>query len=335
MKKYNIGIIGAGNIISARHSKVLAGRPDLNVKWVFDINQENRDQITSLFQRAVAIDNINHELTKNTDAVIMTVPVGVRAGFWSRAFEESWAVFCEKPISLDYEDYTNICSRAKKAKSHLFTGFNRRYYHSTKVIQNLKQQGYLDQLEGIILSDCQVWANVGLVKNTFLSNEKLAGGGVLMETGSHSLDQVANMLDLKAPSIDDVEMSKMVDFGETSISGSSSVEFAGRRIPLTFRYSVSYDAMNGVFLKLPNGYIFIEHAPAAIPEFRSRDLQYLYKMDVSSDGITDVDYACMCQWEDFISKLNLNQEPIDYIKEYDKAEFVVKFIDKAYKAAAN
>ena len=173
----------------------------------------------------------------------------------------------------------------------LGTGFNKRSCHATHALKSLHDNGCLNDLEAIHISNCSVWSNTGIAGNWFVSNPELAGGGVLIETGSHLLDQTSYALDLEFDTVQEFQMASLAGYAETEAKGKASVIFDNRRIPLSYRFSVRHNTMNGIFLKVRQGYIRCDTGFSGNLCFLNDRFQKVFDFAIRTSGAHTVEAA--------------------------------------------
>jgi len=329
---YKVGIIGAGNIVKSRHSFAIKKIKNLVVSFVFDINISNANKISKFFLNSFSTNKLNDKLIENIDIILITAPVGVRKIYWEKIFKFKKSVFCEKPLSKNHEEYKWILSMANKSNISLMSGFNRRFYKNTLLLEKLTKNGYFNDLREIILSNSQNWSNTGINGDWYISNPKLAGGGVLIETGSHLLDQVNKILKLKFNSISSIKKVQKEGYTETELSGISFVDFDNKKIPLKFRFGVRGNKYNGIFLVKKNFIIKCNLQPNGSIDILDLKYKKITQFDADNyiDGDDNVNLVSIRQWRQLIENISSNNQE-KKLSEFNDGEFATRFIDEVYK----
>ena len=105
---FTLGIIGAGNVVSANHLPVLEAMPEVQISWITDKDNGRAARVAQAYgiadrDLAGGLDNF-----PKTDAVLMAIPFGVREPYYTALAQRGDAVYVEKPFARD-------CRRASQA----------------------------------------------------------------------------------------------------------------------------------------------------------------------------------------------------------------------------
>jgi len=129
VKKFIVGVIGAGRIGKIHIENLLRNVPEVKLKTVADIKLDNK-----LKQWASEIGNLY--LTTNTseiftdpeiNVVIIASSTDTHSEFIQKAAIAKKDVFCEKPIDVDIERIKKTLEVVDKEQVKLMVGFNRRF----------------------------------------------------------------------------------------------------------------------------------------------------------------------------------------------------------------
>ncbi|MBI5570692.1 MAG: Gfo/Idh/MocA family oxidoreductase [Desulfomonile tiedjei] len=242
-----IGILGAGSVVEQYHLPVLSAMPEVQVEWVCDIVKEQAVALGKTYGVRRSYSDLND--CPEVDIVLVAIPVGVRRPSLEVIFERKWNVFCEKPFAGTAQEHGWIMKRAKEQKVEVGVGMMRRFYDATVLARKLAASGMFGSLQ-------EVWASEGLRQrgtgrdmNWYQANADAAGGGVLMETGCHLVDQVATICSARSYKLEACAMEYRggLDYaarlrGSLEIAQSQTCSF---RIAL----SKTEDIYNGIMLK--------------------------------------------------------------------------------------
>ena len=329
MDKSNIrlGIIGAGNIVNLRHVPAILRCNTFSIEWVYDISKSSAAVIKDKVPECKIITSFDELKRLSVDAVLIAVPVGVRKKYWDLALSKKWHVFCEKPLSTNIEELDYYIHQAQKNNLIITTGFNRRYYQSSNAVRKAIQKGMFSNLQGISISSCLTWTNLGLAGDVYFSDPEIAGGGVLMETGAHFFDQVGALLNLSNPCLEKYSEIRPQNYGEVSACGSASAIFQGRSIPLSFRFSIREELMNGFYFHFPFGYIFLDTVPDKSLKLLDNNFSVIGEINIYANGALTVDEACSIQWSEFFDMINNEQ---GNTLNFETSRFSSELIEQCY-----
>jgi predicted dehydrogenase len=257
MKKYNIGVIGAGMYgkILMRHLKT---EERANITWVNSASegttksaaQEFGVQNWTLDYREILAD-------PNVEAVIIATPPFVHADQLEAALAAGKHVLLEKPIAESRESLGRIVRAVEAAPDRVVLEASCRHTRLTRKFQFIKN--FVDSGR---LGDIYHIHHNHLTRGTFIEynpngawamNKKLAGGGPFADIGVYDLsfhlgllDDVPQLKSLRSFNRNDLRnMSKWVAFSDVEQHGAAWLEFDNG---LTYYY----ERGSGVHAETPN-----------------------------------------------------------------------------------
>ena len=247
-----IGILGAGNVVKDLHLPALVNMPDINIVWVCDKNGEKAHQLANLFSIADVYTDIKD--CSDVDVILVAIPVGWRHQVMPAIYSRRWHAFCEKPFARSLAEFKQYLENARTENVQVGIGLVRRFCPATSLAQKIVQSGLFGRIE-------KVWANEGVrTKRTgqeadfYMFDSHAAGGGVLMETGSHLVDQICTILNVTDFQMDCCIQRKYNGLElETRFQGMVSTD-RQRNIPCLFEVSRLEDLCNGIFIQF-SGFI--------------------------------------------------------------------------------
>lgn len=247
-----IGMIGAGGI-AAEHSDAIANNPDCELSAVCDIDVVRAENIAKLHSATVFTD---YKEIKDVDAVIINLPHYLHCEVSCYFLQKGINVLVEKPMANTVEECDKMIEAAKRSGRKLAVGHVQRYFSATREVKKIIESGRFGKLCMI----CEV-RNTNYLSGRpewFLKKE-LAGGGILMNYGAHSLDRIFYTTGKKVKKVhsvisnplseDDVEINAQILL-ELEDEITASVTYCGCNVP--DEYEISYYFTHGV-VKIKNG----------------------------------------------------------------------------------
>ena len=183
--KIKLGIIGCG-AIAERHLQVLQ-KKDVQLVVAVDANEDTAKHIKEKYRFESSASDYR-QIYNQVNVVINCLPNFLHAPVSIDFLKQGINVLCEKPMALGENEATMMISAAKETGTILSVANVRRFYWSSKEIKKIiseKSMGEvlgIDAEEGFIFS----WKS----KSGFFFDKKKAGGGVLLDMGSHLLDLI-------------------------------------------------------------------------------------------------------------------------------------------------
>ncbi len=297
--KIKIGIVGAGAVTTDLHLPVLVNFPDVELKWICDVDEKRALYLAKLYKIPQVFSNI--EQCSDVDIVLIAIPVGYRPVVMRKILKRGWHVFCEKPFAISLEEHDQYLAEAEKNSLQVGVGLVRRYCPTTVMAKKIVNGGYFGPI-------VEVWANEGLrTKRTgkgtdwYGGDPKIAGGGILMETGSHLIDQIFMILGVTGISLDRCLQWSFngLEF-QTKFVGSLSTNLQ-RDLKCSFEVSRLEDLCNGIFIQLSN---FIIKCGLFFND--SLDLltlsgEHIIRFETDG-GCKTIEKAFYLEWRDFINQ---------------------------------
>ena len=141
-RKIKLGVIGAGRIGKLHAENIIFSIPNAELKAVADIYT---DRIKN-WAHGLGIKNVYSDYREiledpEIDAVMICSSTDTHAQIIIEAAEAGKHIFCEKPIDFDVDHIYQALDAVEKAGVKLQIGFNRRFDHNFRKVQELVKEG--------------------------------------------------------------------------------------------------------------------------------------------------------------------------------------------------
>lgn len=189
MKNPRLAIIGCGAVVTQFHVpalKKLGWKPAVCI----DPIESQAESVARKFKTTWA-EQYTDVLDK-FDAALISAPPAMHKQICTELLKAGKYVLVEKPMALTHSDCTEMIAAQKYKGKSLLVGLMRRYFHAGQWLQKSIQQGMFGTITEFKLYEGGVFS--WPVASDAIWNKKKAGGGVLLDTGSHSLDQLLWLL---------------------------------------------------------------------------------------------------------------------------------------------
>ncbi len=326
-QKLRIGILGAGGVSKDLHLPVLVNMPDVVISWVCDKDEQRARQLAKLFRIPKVFDSI--EKCSDVEIVLVAIPVGYRNGVMHHIFRRGWHAFCEKPIATTLAQLNQYLSEAEKGKAQVGVGMVRRYSGATATARRLIREGCFGGIVEVWASEGSRLKRTGKEDGWYMTDTKASGGGVLMETGSHLVDQMCMILDVNDFKLERCTQKKFKGLElETRFIGCLSTE-KQNIIPCVFEVSRIDDLCNGIFVKFANfalkcGLGF--DSPLEIYSLEGK----LVAQWIVAEGAKTIAEGFFLEWQDFLDQC---KSGIPSQVNADTARVQISLIEQCYKSA--
>jgi predicted dehydrogenase len=188
-----VALVGGGAVVQTMYAPALLRQRGYAIACVVDADPARAAEIEAAFKvrtlsggwEALVADE---RLCAEVDAAVICLPHALHAPAAIALMERGKHILCEKPIAASARDARAMQRVAEDRGVVLSVALLRRFYRKNIVIRELLAAGRLGPLASFELVEGfdYRWPT----KSAFFFDRALAGGGVLMDTGSHALDLV-------------------------------------------------------------------------------------------------------------------------------------------------
>ena len=146
-----IAVIGTG-FIGSVHAKNIARHPGAELVAVNDANFEfaKKAAITTGAKAVADIAEILED--QNVEAVVIGTPTNTHVDYLTRAARAGKAIYCEKPIGLDYAEAVKAVTAVRETGVPVMLGFNRRFDASHAAVKQAVEKGEVGKIEIVQLT---------------------------------------------------------------------------------------------------------------------------------------------------------------------------------------
>ncbi len=188
-----IAVVGCGRI-SQTHLPVMDRLDNVRVKYACDLIEEKAQKAKDEHPK---IENVitDYKIALNdpeVDAVYVLTPNYTHYTVTMDALRAGKHVFCEKPVTVNYDLSEEMAKEAEKQGKLLNIGVVNRYSISVEKLRKLNEEGRFGKLYHVYVSFRSFRSIPGL--GGAFTTKAESGGGVLIDWGVHYLDLVLYIL---------------------------------------------------------------------------------------------------------------------------------------------
>ncbi len=185
-KMIRIGLIGCGAAMQQLHLPAITQLPGIKATWIVDVEMER----AAVLARKYDIPNVTDDYTQVTDvdAVLIGTPHYLHAPMTDFFLDCGVHVLCEKPLAIKISDAERLVTKARDRNLILAVGVFRRYYPISSFLRHAIEIEWLGSVERVDIEEGASY-KWDLQTHSMMERRK-AGGGVLIDTGSHTLDRL-------------------------------------------------------------------------------------------------------------------------------------------------
>ena len=184
-KKIKLAIIGCGAVVEQFHTPALK-----KLKWYpeicFDLNVIQAKKVAKRLNSNPKYSYLQE--INNYDVAIVAVPHCYHKKIAIDLLKMNKHILIEKPIAATLKDAIEIMKYEKISKGKLQVGLLRRYLKSLLWIKNSIKDGLFGNIKNISVFEGGNYS--WPVKSKSFWNKSVSGGGVLIDTGAHTVDLI-------------------------------------------------------------------------------------------------------------------------------------------------
>jgi myo-inositol 2-dehydrogenase/D-chiro-inositol 1-dehydrogenase len=147
-----VAVIGTG-FIGSVHARNIARHPNAELVAVSDVNVEFAKKIAATTGAKAVSDVAEIFNSKEIQAVLIATTTDTHVDFLKRAADAGKAIYCEKPIGLDYAEAEKAVRAVRAAGVPVMLGFNRRFDASHAAVKQAVDRGDIGKVEIVQLTN--------------------------------------------------------------------------------------------------------------------------------------------------------------------------------------
>jgi len=193
MKKHCIAVVGCGRIAQNAHFPAFSKIPELRIKYACDLIEEKAKKVAEEYHAEQVITDYHVALNDpEVETVYVLTPNYAHYMVSMDALKAGKNVFCEKPITVNYQLSCEMAEEAKKQGKLLNIGVCNRYQKSVEMIEAMNAAKELGKIYHVVCSFRSPRSIPGL--GGAFTTKAESGGGVLIDWGIHFLDLILYIL---------------------------------------------------------------------------------------------------------------------------------------------
>ena len=211
--KIRVASIGCGGN-GRGHGRRIAAEPDAEIIGVCDVNE-------AAIQAFRGIDGVDAEVPAFTDhremlamvkpdAVVISTPHTLHFQQIMDSLDAGCHVLTEKPMVCTVEHARKVVARVEETGKHLMVGYQLHFNPVYMYCRNVVQSGELGKVHFVTAHQSQNWYRSQ--KGKWRQDPQLSGGGQLNDSGSHLLDILLWILEMRPE-----EVFAMMDYFDTQV----------------------------------------------------------------------------------------------------------------------
>jgi predicted dehydrogenase len=215
-RRPRVGFLGVGWIGRDRLD-ALGATDVVEVVAIADADAPRGREVAADWPGAVAVPGLDELLELDLDGMVIATPSALHAEQAVAALQRGVAVFCQKPLGRTEEETRRVVAAARTADRLLAVDLSYRHTRAVRAAADVVASGELGAIHAVDL----VFHNAYGPDKPWFTQRELAGGGCLMDLGTHLIDLA---LWLTASSSAAVVSARLRHRGRALAPGSGEVE---------------------------------------------------------------------------------------------------------------
>ncbi len=183
-------IIGCGAVTTKKYLPALNGSSHLHVTGLADVDGDRARRTAESFGVPHWSSSVS-DLSAHADIAVIAVPHHLHAAVGVQAMEAGLHLFVEKPLTTNMADAERLLHTGARTGRRIGVGLVRRQYASYHFVKDVLRQGWLGPIRTFDFREGGVYNWPVATLATF---RRETAGGVLFDTGAHTLDLLLDWL---------------------------------------------------------------------------------------------------------------------------------------------
>lgn len=249
-KRAKLGIIGCGSVVQRNYLPALKFYPEIELAYVSDINASASARVAAESGAKVApLEQVRNEC----QIVVIATPPASHAELVEKFLSPGRTVICEKPFVGTRSEAEFLTQAAFDRNCRLFVAHFRRCFPSVRLGRALIASGVFGDVT--VVSAYEGGRFSWQSESGYVYRDPF--GGVLFDTGSHTLDMLLHIAGLDSGGLRVARADTQRDSPEPSHDMEAKVilDHKGRLIPGEFKFSRVRPNANKIRIECQNGFI--------------------------------------------------------------------------------
>lgn len=183
-----VAMVGCGAVAVMQHLPALVGRDDCEITAVVDRNRDRAVEVAGRFGVPHILDDHRQVTPELARAAVVAVPNHLHEPVTVDLGRAGVHVLVEKPMAPTVAACDAMIEAAAAAGVVLAVGLFQRFSHPARLVKRVITGGELGRIRSYEIESGVEFA--WPVASDYVLRREAAGGGVLMDLGSHSIDQI-------------------------------------------------------------------------------------------------------------------------------------------------
>jgi predicted dehydrogenase len=178
-----VGFLGVG-WIGRRRMEALIEADAVEVVGVADASEAMLDEALAMAPGAAAARRLDELLDLDLDGLVIATPSALHASQAIAALDRGVAVFCQKPLGRSEAEVASVVEAARRSDRLLAVDLSYRHVEAMRRVRDVVRSGEIGRIFHVDLT----FHNAYGPDKPWFYDPALAGGGCVMDLGTHLID---------------------------------------------------------------------------------------------------------------------------------------------------
>ena len=195
----SLGIIGCGSVVRNFYVPFIRNFQEIKLKYITDINSGSAEELASILKcKFIPLE----KLIEKSHVIIIATPPSTHYKLIKSSIKKNKTIICEKPFVSSLSEAKELIDLSKSMNVRLYIAHIRRCFPSVTLAKSIVETGIMGNLKEISLQEGGKFNYES--KSNYVYENKL--GGVLLDTGSHTIDTALFLTNLHNTNIDNINI---------------------------------------------------------------------------------------------------------------------------------
>jgi predicted dehydrogenase len=186
VEQLRVAVIGCGAMAAVLHLPVLTAMPEYEVAVLVDPQRGRAERLAERYGVEQVLTDHVRLSQDSIDVAVVAAPNSLHAPIALDLLAAGCHTFVEKPLALSAADCDALVAQAERAERVLGVGLIMRHAHALRLTAELLGQGLLGRIQSFQIEHGFDFA--WPIASDYMLQPQAAGGGVLLDLGSHVID---------------------------------------------------------------------------------------------------------------------------------------------------
>jgi predicted dehydrogenase len=298
MDNFQIGIIGAGSIVELTHLPAIRVLDNVSTAWIYDNNAARMNKVAAMYGIPPLGDRKLEEAIAEANVCLLAIPYGVRKPYIELCRQHHKGLVIEKPFAFSVKEHEEYCLNFEEWQ--IGVNFQRRFYQSVGLLRKIISDNIFGKLQSIKLKHGSFALKGG---SGFVSDVKLAGGGVIAESAVHNLDIILYITGARAVSLRNLRSFHRNGLDYDSVF-ESEINDGENNLPVRCEITTLRNLGNELQLQFSNAVVSCDLSPQGKIKVYNNGFSYTMDEALEHEALdkraTQVNEAFLVYWQQYL-----------------------------------